>query len=73
MRLRIRRATAAVLIVLIVAIVAVLLTGPDDVRADVLAGLGALGGLLLAQLGPVLTQDKDGDGVPDVLEGDDDA
>ena len=66
--MRVRRTTAAVLIVMIVALTAVLLVGPEDARGELLAGLGALGGLLLAQLGPVLSRDTDNDGVPDVLE-----
>lgn len=68
--MKVDRGTASVLIVLIVAIVAVLLVGPEDVRGDLLAGLGMLGGLLLSALGPVLRKDSDGDGVPDVIDDD---
>lgn len=62
--MKLGRPTAAVLIVVVVAIVAVLLAGPPDVRDDLLAGLGALGALVLAALGPVLRRDADGDGLP---------
>lgn len=68
----VNRPAAAVLIVFIVAIVAVLLAGPPDVRGEMLAGLGALGAMLLAQLEPVLRRDTDGDGLPDWVDRTDD-
>lgn len=57
--------TAAVLVVLIVALAAVLIAGPPELQAQLSAGLGGLGALLLASMRPLVTRDADRNGVAD--------
>lgn len=71
--LRIEWSTAAVLITVVVALAAVVLAGPaaglsESAQEQVLAGVGALGALVLAAMKALLGKDADGNGTPDILE-----
>lgn len=43
---------------------------PPESHAALVAGIGALGGLALAFVRPLLSRDADGDGIPDVIDPD---
>lgn len=65
--------TAAVLIVVIVAITVAYLAGPslgvpEESHSKLVAGIGAVGALVLAWMRGLLSRDQDNNGVPDVLQ-----
>ena len=62
-------AATVVGVVGIAALTALLIWGPQDVGTRIAEGAGALFALALPLLSAWLLRDKDGDGVPDILQG----
>ena len=69
--------TAIVLVAVVLAVMSAYLFGPalgvpEESHASLVAGLGVIGSLILANMRgliAVLKKDKDGDGLPDFLDG----